>query len=60
MKHELTITHDKLIGARPFCISCLCGFKGAAESYAEAVRICETHREWEIQKDRAREKGLLK
>lgn len=60
MKHELTITHDKLIGIRPFGVRCSCNFEAAAETYAEAERIVKHHQEWEMQKERAREKGLLK
>jgi len=60
MTHQLTITHDKLIAARPFGVRCSCKFEAAAETYAEAERIMKHHQEWEMQKERAREKGLLK
>lgn len=60
MKHELTITHDKLIAIRPFGVTCDCGFKAAAETYAEAERIILAHQRLEQQKETLKARGYLK
>ncbi len=60
MKHELTITHDLQFIARPFCISCSCGFKASAETHADAKRIVESHQRLEEQKETLKAKGFLK
>lgn len=60
MKHELTITHDKLIAARPFGVRCSCKFEAAAETYAEAERIIAHHKALEEQKETLKSRGFLK
>jgi len=52
MRHELTITHDVTFMARPFCVSCSCGFKAAAENYKAAERIVKNHQEYEASKNK--------
>jgi len=60
VKHELTITHDLQFIARPFCIACNCGFKAAAETYADAERILKSHQRLEEQKETLKARGFLK
>ena len=52
VRHEVTIRHDLTFMARPFSVSCACGFKAAAETYKEAERIVKTHQEWEAEKNK--------
>ncbi len=52
MKHEITIVHDLKFFARPFGVSCSCGFKAAAETYKEAERIVKNHQEYEASKNK--------
>ncbi len=60
MTHELTITFDDKLLARKYCISCSCGWKGSAETYAEGEQIVVSHQNWESQKERLKERGMLK
>lgn len=60
MTHELTITHDERMLGRGWCVTCECGFKAAGESEADAQRIGAAHKIWQEQKERLKEKGLLK
>jgi len=55
LTHELTITHDLRMLARPFGINCSCNFKAAAETYAEAVRIVKQHQQQEERKAQGKE-----
>jgi len=59
--HELNITHDLRMLARPFGVVCeTCGFKAAAETHAEEKRIAESHQRLEEQKEILKARGFMK
>ena len=58
-RHELTITHDERMLARPFGVECSCGFQAAAESEVEAQRIAAAHKIWQEKLERLKERGIL-
>ncbi len=43
MTHELTISFDDQLLARKYCISCSCGWRGSAATYAEAEGLAAGH-----------------
>jgi len=59
--HDCKIIHDLRMLIRPFGVVCeTCKFQAAAETYAEAQRIAESHQRLEEQKETLKARGFLK